>query len=163
MTAYRLSPGLVPLRVQRSWLSGMRIVSVEGEADAAEVKEIAAEMLEGLAEAEDLVLDLIACDFIDSAVLAAILVAHRQITENRGRFALVVRPGSQPMRVLQITGIYGRIPVVNSLEAAIEGARGGAATGNGKVLPTYDPTYGDGEVALNNAGVTEDVLEPLDP
>jgi anti-anti-sigma factor len=68
-----------------------------------------------------LVIDLLEVDFMDSRATGLLVGCWRRAVEEKGWVALVaVRPGAA--RVLWITGIASRVPVFDTVEAAVDAA-----------------------------------------
>jgi anti-anti-sigma factor len=78
------------------------VVKLAGEHDLATRDELSAALapLYG-----DLLLDLTRCEFIDSAVIALVLRKAQQLTRDGHRIELVVAPGSNVERALEIVDI----------------------------------------------------------
>jgi anti-sigma B factor antagonist len=64
------------------------------------------------------VADLSAVNFIDTSMLNALVVGHRRMTRDRGRFA-VVCAGPHVGRVLEVTGLRQILQVFDTREAAL--------------------------------------------
>ena len=92
------------------------LVVVSGELDVASGPMLEQELAK--AEASDpqlLILDLRDLEFIDSTGLSILIKAHQQAEASGRRFA-VVRGRSQVQRLLGLTGLEERLPMVDSPE-----------------------------------------------
>lgn len=96
----------------------IRIVALEGEIDLS----TAPDAERRITEAEEsgpvgIVVDLRDVTFMDSSGLRVLLIAHRRAQENGRRFALT--KGSEAVdRLLDVTGLAGRIEVLEEPPAA---------------------------------------------
>jgi anti-anti-sigma factor len=97
------------------------VVVVSGELDLASGPELE-QTLEQLAEQpiELLVIDLRAVDFMDSTGLSIIVKAHQRFTD-AGRQLALVRGTPQVQRLLDLTGVAERLPLVDSPEELLSG------------------------------------------
>jgi anti-sigma B factor antagonist len=117
-----LSP--VPFEVTSSERSGVRIISVSGELDLATAPGFESPLNAALASGDStLIIDLSACEFVDSTGIALIVSAWRQLDRNgdgngRGRLLLCGIRG-QVHRVFEISGLESAIPMRGSLEEAL--------------------------------------------
>ena len=92
------------------------MVAVGGELDVASGPALEQEL--GKAEASDaqlVIVDLRALEFIDSTALSILIKAHQQ-AEGSGRRFAVVRGQSQVQRPLGLTGLEERLTLVDSPE-----------------------------------------------
>jgi anti-anti-sigma factor len=95
----------------------VRIVSLPGEQDVVTAPRIRA-MLGGAAEsAYPVVVDLTECTFIDSSVVAVLLGACQAV--GLGQFAVVIKPGSEPARLLDLVAFAAVVPVYKTRRAAL--------------------------------------------
>lgn len=103
---------------ERDLRPGCRQIQVEGELDLA----VAVELEEALARAGEecrrILIDLEACDFIDSTGIAVIVKAHNQ-AKQQGRRITVYAPSDQVLRVLSVTGLTSNGLVFESLDEAL--------------------------------------------
>jgi len=98
---------------------GVRIVAIRGELDIATspgVRELLSEAARD--KARPLVVDLTACEFIDSTGLAALLHGAKP-TQNGESHVALVSPGGDVRRLLELTAIDQTIPVFADLEGAV--------------------------------------------
>jgi anti-anti-sigma factor len=116
--------------IERDLEDGQREVRVEGELDLA----VAEQLRELLARSDEelVVIDLAACEFIDSTGIAVIVQASKAAAED-GRRVVAHSPTAQVLRVLTLTGLTANGLVFASLEEAssrlplVEVGRDGAA------------------------------------
>jgi anti-sigma B factor antagonist len=110
MQTFRLS--------ERNLGVGHREVRVEGELDLA----VAEQLRELLARSEEelVIVDLGACEFIDSTGIAVIVQASKAAAED-GRRVVVHSPTAQVLRVLTITGLTSNGLVFASREEVSSG------------------------------------------
>jgi anti-sigma B factor antagonist len=88
------------------------VVALEGEIDLAAAPEAERRIAE--AEAQNpgkLVIDLREVTFMDSSGLRVLLTAHRRAEQDGRGFALI-RGGESVDRLLQVTGLAGRLEVL---------------------------------------------------
>ena len=104
--------------IERDLGDGRREIRVEGELDLA----VAEQLRESLARSEEelVVIDLAACEFLDSTGIAVIVQASRAAAED-GRRVIVHSPTAQVLRVLTITGLTSNGLVFASREEASSG------------------------------------------
>jgi anti-sigma B factor antagonist len=100
---------------------GVEAIRVQGELDLATVGEFEERITRALdGRRRRIMIDLTACRFIDSSVLAALIqLRARGGSSDQSRFAVVAE--AQPLRVLRMTGLDQRIPVFETTQAALEG------------------------------------------
>jgi anti-sigma B factor antagonist len=101
-------------------------IRIEGELDLA-VADRLERAIERAGEA-DVLIDLGACEFIDSSAIAVILQSHRLALE-AGRRLVVHSPENQVLKILQVTGISGNGLVFETRDAALAIGPGAAAGG----------------------------------
>jgi anti-anti-sigma factor len=106
---------------------GVTIISVRGELDSRTVGDLAGPLLDAVRSGEEVIVDLYGCDYVDSSVVAAIVVAHQTLERDGAALRLVARLQSQPIRVLRITGLYSHLPAYFTLGAAVNDAQGALA------------------------------------
>jgi anti-anti-sigma factor len=97
------------------------VVVVSGELDLASGPELE-RALEQLADppTELLVIDLRQVEFMDSTGLSIIVKAHQRFAD-AGRQLALVRGTSQVQRLLDLTGVAERLPLVDSPEELLNG------------------------------------------
>jgi anti-anti-sigma factor len=107
-------------RVEISRADGSIVLSVEGPLDAATIGELEQPLLQAVESGQNVVVDLSACEFIDSAVIAAIVLAKRCMRPTGASLTLVGGDASQPLRALEIAGLEGQLPIFPTLAAAVQ-------------------------------------------
>ena len=111
--------------------AGVTVISVRGELDESTVGDLAEPLLESVRSGDEVIVDLSGCGYVDSSVIAAIVVAHQTMQRDGAALRLVARLESQPVRVLRITGLYSYLPVFFTLGAAVNDAQGAIAEAAG--------------------------------
>jgi anti-sigma B factor antagonist len=110
----------VQVTEERSEL-GQYTIRIDGELDLATVSSLEAAVIRAVeSRSAPLLIDLSACSFIDSSVIAALLRALARVDghENGSRPSLVVAAQAQPLQMLRLTAIDERIPIFpTTLEA----------------------------------------------
>jgi anti-sigma B factor antagonist len=113
--------------------SGIALLRLEGEHDlstADEVAELLRRAQEGRAA---VVIDVSEASFIDSAIIAAMVAAHRRAREERLGLAICTGAPEEGdasaavQRVLGVTGLEEQLQVHSKREEAVSAARRGAA------------------------------------
>ena len=95
------------------------VIAVEGEADmATAVKFNESFFRAARSGTRRVVADLTDVDFIDSTMLNALVVGHRRMTRDRGRFAVVCN-GHRVRRVFEVTGLGQILELFESREDAL--------------------------------------------
>jgi anti-anti-sigma factor len=104
---------------------GVPVIWVAGELDLATREQIEPR-LSALAETESaLILDLRRCTFVDSSALALLARVHQDISRRNGDapgFALVT-DNKDVLRILELSGIDGVLPIVATPEEAAAALR----------------------------------------
>jgi anti-anti-sigma factor len=97
------------------------VVAVSGELDLASGPELE-QVLERFTgtPTELLVIDLREVDFMDSTGLSIIVKAHQRFADD-GRQLGLVRGSSQVQRLLDLTGVAERLPLVDTPEELLDG------------------------------------------
>lgn len=100
---------------------GVRVVSVRGELDLSTAPELEGPLDQVLESGEGSVLiDLSACEFIDSTGIALIVRAWQRLDSGEnGRVLVICCQNDQVRRVLEITGLELSIPVHGSRDDAL--------------------------------------------
>ena len=97
---------------------GYVIVAVTGEIDISTVAGLRERLFELTEDSQPLIIDMNQVTFIDSAGLGALVGAARRAAANGASlYAVCERP--QPRKLLWLTGVDRRIPLVTSLDAAL--------------------------------------------
>lgn len=118
-----------PFAVESETLDGgIRAFTVRGELDMNTAPELERELEEALAEPDvSILLDLSACEFIDSTGIALIVRTWQRLQggdgKAGGRLALCCI-NHQVRRLLEITGVEGSIPMHEQRDAALAELRG---------------------------------------
>ncbi len=91
-------------------------ITVEGELDLA----VAAQLRDAIerSQAEQTLIDLRTCEFLDSTGIAVLVRAHQKAADE-GRRLVVHSPSSQVARVLEITGLTDNGLVFETREQAL--------------------------------------------
>jgi len=98
---------------------GGRQLSLTGELDLATAPRLAMALAQARARRSSVILDLTACDFVDSTGLALIVNTWREFDETAGIELLVVAGGDgQVARLLRISGVSDHIPIADTVAAA---------------------------------------------
>ena len=102
----------------------MAIVSLVGEHEAFSAEEIQTTLDESIADGLAVIVDLTQSDFIDSAVVTALLRARGDAQSRGQRLALVIddSTGWSVRQLLELTGLVSVFPIAGSREDAIAGA-----------------------------------------
>jgi anti-sigma B factor antagonist len=101
--------------IERDLEDGQREVRIEGELDLAVAKQL--QELLARSDEELVMIDLAACEFIDSTGIAVIVQASKAASED-GRRIVAHSPSAQVLRVLTLTGLTANGLVFASLEEA---------------------------------------------
>jgi anti-anti-sigma factor len=100
-----------------------RVIAIEGEADMSTAVRFNQSFFEAARSGlRGIVADLTEVDFIDSTMLNALIVGHRRMLRDRGRFA-VVSPSENVRRVLDLTGLGQILAVFDDRDAALAHVR----------------------------------------
>lgn len=120
-----------PFDVQKEELDGgISVVSVQGELDMNTAPQLERE-LEAVPADEggtSLILDLDACEFIDSTGIALLVRSWQRLDreaagEGEGRL-IICSPGRQVRRLLEVTGVEASISMYAERDAALAELRG---------------------------------------
>lgn len=103
---------------------GVPVVTVAGELDAASAGGLEAPLREAVDAGGGLVLDLLACGFLDSTGLHAIIDAESAVAARGGRFAIACEPRGAVARTLEVA-LPGMLEVHDSRDAAVASVAGG--------------------------------------
>ncbi|HWA54766.1 MAG TPA: STAS domain-containing protein [Solirubrobacterales bacterium] len=106
--------------------AGCREVRVEGELDLSVAEQLQQRLDAAANDDVEVLVRLEQCDFIDSAGIAAIISAHKQLA-SRGRRLLVCGASHQVSRILTITGLNHVGLLYGSAEEALAEGFGHAA------------------------------------
>jgi anti-sigma B factor antagonist len=105
--------------------NGTVVVGVTGELDLSTHEQLRDPLVAAAEDENSVVVDLSACEFIDSSGIRALLVGHEALAGNgSGGRMVVAGPQPQVMRVLEMTGLGEAIPVHESVEQALQSLGG---------------------------------------
>jgi anti-anti-sigma factor len=95
------------------------VVSLVGEHDLAEYEPLKEALDLAVSRRRHVIVDLSACEFIDSTVISLLLHAQGEVVSDGGRFGVVVARGSGAVsRVAELMRFESLFPVYDSLETA---------------------------------------------
>lgn len=94
------------------------VVRVAGELDLATHERLGEELTAIAAGGGAIVVDLSACDFIDSSGIRALLIGRQAAEDNGGSLALAA-PKPQVVRILDVTGVASALPIHASAGEAL--------------------------------------------
>jgi anti-sigma B factor antagonist len=99
---------------------GPHTIRIEGELDLATVSSLEAAVVRAVERKKfPILIDLGACTFIDSSVIAALLRAVARVEQADGSGpSLAVAAQAQPLQVLRLTAIDQRMPILRTTEEA---------------------------------------------
>ena len=99
-------------------LDGGTVVSVSGELDLSTHERLGEELTAIAAGGGAIVVDLSACDFIDSSGIRALLIGRQAAEDNGGTLALAAAK-PQVVRILDVTGVASALPIHASADEAL--------------------------------------------
>ena len=99
-------------------LEGGTVVRVAGELDLSTHDRLGDELTAIAAGGGAIVVDLSACDFIDSSGIRALLIG-RQAAEDNGGTVVLAAPKPQVVRILDVTGVASVLPIHASAREAL--------------------------------------------
>ncbi len=102
------------------------LLTLVGEHDAVTARALESKVVEQIGLRRSVVVSLAPAQFIDSMVIAVLYRAHMEMTAEGLGFVLHTDREGPAAQVLDMAGLRGRVPTVESLDEAIELARGGA-------------------------------------
>jgi anti-sigma B factor antagonist len=108
--------------VSTETVDGVCVVRVTGELDISTHERLGETLTEAAAKDDPIVVDLSACDFIDSSGVRALLLglkATEASSNGAGGFA-IAGPSSQVVRIIEMTGLDKAVPVHPSVDAALK-------------------------------------------
>jgi anti-sigma B factor antagonist len=118
------------IRITSQRRDGFAIVAVRGELDIVTSRRFDERLAEVRRDANHIIIDLSAVDFMDTGSLAVIVGHWKQITAAGGTLALA-GARYRYTKTLWITGLADRLPLYESVDAAV--AAGRAGTGEAAV------------------------------
>ena len=102
------------------------IARAREDIDAASARRLGEELTESLSGAAgQLVLDLSDTRHVDSAGIEMLFRLSERLRQRRAKLLLVIPPGSNLLRLVEIVGLPRTIPVYDSVEQALEGCATG--------------------------------------
>jgi anti-sigma B factor antagonist len=104
------------------------VVAVAGELDVTSSQRFSDCLTEAATHSDRVVLDMSKVDFMDTTALAVIVGAWRRQAEDGGLF-LLAGARYRYTKALWITGLADRMPMYDSVEAALAAAAGGGEDG----------------------------------
>jgi anti-anti-sigma factor len=115
--------GRLRFSVSEDVLPAARVVTIEGEFDAASANEARA-ILNAASSDPDraLVIDLTGCTFLDSIAISLIVGASRPLINGQIKIAIAASYGSESLQILRLAGIDRTIPVLPTAELALASA-----------------------------------------
>jgi anti-sigma B factor antagonist len=109
-----------PFSVSRHTDRDAVVVTPVGDVDLATADAVRAELRAAMGEARTVVLDLRGVTFMDSSGLR-LLVEMQRATDADGIRMVVVRGPASLQRLLDLTGVEGRVPMADDVEQAVRG------------------------------------------
>jgi anti-sigma B factor antagonist len=120
------TPAPNPFELQDEELDGVRVIAITGELDLSTAPQLE-EPLEATTGSDSaLLIDLTACEFIDSTGIALIVRAWQRLgggNGDGGRFALCGL-GDQVRRLLEVSGLESSLPTHGTRDEALAALRG---------------------------------------
>lgn len=114
-----------PFDVERTSDGDIRVLSIKGELDLATAPELEETLGEAQATSGATVLiNLGACEFIDSTGIALIVRSWQRTQEDGGGAFALCCASDQVQRVLEISGVGSSIPVYEDLDSALAALNG---------------------------------------
>ena len=109
-----------PFEATEDVVRGAWVITIVGELDIATSPKVRELLSEAARDGErPLVIDLSACDFVDSTGLATLLHGAKPAQNGESNVALVC-VGGEVRKLLELTAIDRTIPVYETLDSAIE-------------------------------------------
>jgi anti-anti-sigma factor len=112
------------IRISSQRRDGFAVVVVSGELDIVTSRRFDECLAEARRDADHVVIDLSAVDFMDTGSLAVIVGHWKQITAAGGTLALA-GARYRYTKTLWITGLADRLPLYESVDAAVAAGRAG--------------------------------------
>jgi anti-anti-sigma factor len=109
--------------IERSDTEGVRVVTVAGEVDLANVGAVEGAVGELSNGALGVVVDLSEATYIDSATVGLLFRLRSRLSRRGQELRVICSPGSNAWRVLQLTGFDREVPPLEDRDAAIEEIR----------------------------------------
>jgi anti-sigma B factor antagonist len=102
---------------------GITVAKITGEVDVSNASEISRQLGELPTHGLGLVIDLRDLSYLDSAGIAVLHDLTSYLRQRLQRLILVCRPDSPPRRVLELTALDVRAPILDELRPAIDALR----------------------------------------
>ena len=102
---------------------GVTVAAISGEVDVSNAGQVATALTELPNLAHGLVVDLHALDYLDSTGVSLLHDLAARLRQRSQRLIVVCPPESVPRRVLELTALHVRTPVLDELGPAIEALR----------------------------------------
>jgi anti-anti-sigma factor len=115
-----------PFELQDEELDGVRVIAISGELDLSTAPRLEEPLEATMGSDSALLIDLTACEFIDSTGIALIVRAWQRLgggNGGNGRFALCGL-GDQVRRLLEVSGLESSLPTHGSRDEALAALRG---------------------------------------
>ena len=114
------------IRISSERRDGFAVVAVSGELDIVTSRRFDECLAEVRRDATHIIVDLSAVDFMDTGSLAVIVGHWKQVTAAGGTLALA-GARYRYTKTLWITGLADRLPMYDSVDAAVAAGAGGTA------------------------------------
>jgi anti-anti-sigma factor len=95
------------------------LVVLAGEHDLHSADEVQKTFDQSLAVCDHLIVDLSSADFIDSTIIGVLLPTKKNALERDRKFNVVLGTAPIVERILEVTGVVGRLNVVSTVERAL--------------------------------------------
>ena len=112
------------IRISSQQRDGFAVVAVSGELDIVTSRRFDEYLAEVRRDADHVIIDLSGVDFMDTGSLAVIVGHWKQITAAGGTLALA-GARYRYTKTLWITGLADRLPLYESVDAAVAAGRAG--------------------------------------
>jgi anti-anti-sigma factor len=116
------------LRLSSQPRDGFLIIAIGGELDIVTSRQFDAYLTEQRQQHDRIILDLSAVDFMDTGCLAVIVGHWKELTAVGGRLALA-GARYRYTKTLWITGLADRLPLYDTVDAAVAAGSTGAGAG----------------------------------
>lgn len=121
-------PAPTPFELQDEELDGVRVIAISGELDLSTAPRLEEPLEKTVAADSALLIDLTACEFIDSTGIALIVRTWQRLSgegENgHGQRFGLCGLGDQVKRLLEVSGLEASLPTHGSREEALTALRG---------------------------------------
>jgi anti-anti-sigma factor len=107
---------------------GVTVAAISGEVDVSNAGQVASALTELPNLAQGLVVDLHALEYLDSTGVSLLHDLAARLRQRSQRLIVVCPPDSVPRRVLDLTALRVRTPVLDELGPAIEALRDAAGS-----------------------------------